>query len=264
MNNTIRRIPRPIGTTELGKQYNNTKDNQVYNKLYEQVIHHYLRNNFTFCGIPMNIEVFSHYIKYPVHLIQKHITSYGRTLNEVHGEMLGQDIGRALTLEILKWGLEDRSRAVQQLNILASSQQGEYKPFISAEVTKAIKLGMDATANLMGLLGKLGTPDLNPKMPNGALIPEGAITADQAVLLLKANNIPTLHQDTKAQERLYLEYDIENMPEVNALNQTGLDTSKEGLGLKDVTRLSDDLIEKEKHTNRRANEFDIDMDYDSV
>jgi len=218
--------------------------------------------------------------------LQKGIMSYGNQLGDITKEMLGggtmNDTVRALKFLTINWGLEDRSKAQQQLTLLLSSQGAKYTPFISGEVNKAIKLVMDSTAQMLTVVksivpqgsnsqGPFIDADYNENNPNEM---SSGITIDEAVRFLKQENVTPLKDDTNAQEALYLEYNIEDTPEVNALQQTGLDISKEGLGLKELTKLSDKQMEalvikkkiakKDKHMNRRADEIGFDFDSDQV
>lgn len=196
--------------------------------------------------------------------VMRHINSYGKEMNKLNRELTNGDMIRALTNLSFSWVLEDKSLISQQIAILQSSQGLSYKPFISGELNKAIKLGMDANTNMMGLL-KAMTSSNGPITPyqdpdNGPT--EKGITADDAVRLFKAHDYPALNRDEAQRDRLALEYDIENMPEVNALLQVNMDTSKEGLNMMNITKLDESLIIN--HGNRREEEFDIDIDSDQV
>jgi hypothetical protein len=197
----------------------------------------------------------------------RHLGTYGKELGKLNKELTNGDMVRALTNLSFSWGLEDRSAIQQQIAILQSSQGASYKPFISGELTKAIKVGMDSNAQLQSLLKVL--------MPsgNGTLLPfqdqdndnEGqgkGVTVDEAIRILKANNVPQLLQDPEGREALKSLYEIERMPEVNALRQVNMDTSKEGLGILDITNIKEGQIIG--HDNRREEEFEIDPDSDDI
>jgi hypothetical protein len=199
--------------------------------------------------------------------VMRHLGTYGKELGKLNKELTNGDMVRALTNLSFSWGLEDRSAIQQQIAILQSSQGASYKPFISGELTKAIKVGMDSNAQLQSLLKVL--------MPsgNGTLLPfqdqdndnEGqgkGVTVDEAIRILKANNVPQLLQDPEGREALKSLYEIERMPEVNALRQVNMDTSKEGLGILDITNIKEGQIIG--HDNRREEEFEIDPDSDDI
>jgi len=146
---------------------------------------------------------------------------------------------------------------------MISSQGDVYKPFVSSEVTKALKLVMDSnaqTANLLQGLMKNGAPNVAILMPNEAPkshMAQGALSVDQVVMQLKALGVPTLGQDLGAQGHIYEVHGIADTPEVGARLQTGIDTSKEALTLNRITKLQN--IEG-THINRRAEELGIDDD----
>jgi len=273
--NNITRVPRPIGSTELSTMYNNTLDNDHYTSLIKNVIFHYIRNNFSYNGIYMNIEQFSRATKLEINLIQKHIAEYGKELYKGQGDMMGKGIEmiRAIQSSVFFWGLEDRSLAMEQFNLLKASQQNSYKPFVSGEVNKALKLVMDSSTNMQQFirsLGHTGSSSLMPYDPDfdNENVTEKGLTVDDVVKVLKAENITPLKDDFEQQKALALEYGIEALPEVNALRQTGIDKSKEGLNIKTLTTISPEQIMKasgEKgHINRRATELDIDLESDEI
>lgn len=261
---TPNRIPRPIGTTELSNLYNRTNDNQYYEDLYQKTIHHYIRNNFSYCGIYYNIEQFSKLIGVKETDIMRHLNSYGQELSKLNREMVGGDLIRAITSISMSWALEDRSAIQQQVAILQSSQGAEYKPFVSGELTKAIKVAMDSNASMQSLLrtimpsqGATFLPLEEEGKPN-----EKGITVDQAVMLMKSEKVTPLLQDPDKRESLKAQYNIEAMPEVNALRQVNMDTSKEGLGILDITKVKEGQIIG--HENRREEEYGIDPDSDEI
>lgn len=259
------RQPRPLGTTELGIQYNRTYDNDHYISMKQLIINHYIRNNFSYCGQYMNIEQFAYMIKESPITIQKQMGNYGKELVKLNDELFSGDICRALANFSINNCLEDRSLAHQQLSLLLHSQGSSYAPFISGEVNKAIKLMMDANTNLQSLIRTLGGNTASPlgaqENPNRNSDGNG-ITTDEAVRLIKDMAITPLLQDDKARDNLYREYGIGDTPEVNALLQVGMDTSKEGLAMNDITKLNMDQVIT--HENRREEEFDLDPNSDEI
>lgn len=269
MNTIIRRIPRPIGSTELGKLYNNTKDNDAYIRLHENIIHHYIRNNFSYCGHYMNIEMFAVMSGIKQEDIKRGLVSYGNVLKGVSDDMTNSGIMRAAFQQSFFGMLEDRSRAVQQYEILALEQNGNYVPFLSSEVGKAIKLMMDSTGNMVNFMKSMGSgiSDFDAQSPQG-LPTKNGVTVDDAVMLMKANNVTPLLQDPRHQEALFIEHGLDDMPNVDARTQTGIDTSREGLNMSRIADLQTlkevdlEIIEDKvtKHQNRRAREIGKDLE----
>ena len=79
-------------------------------------------------------------------------------------------------------------------------------------------------------------------------------------------NKPLL-EDSEARQQLFLEHNISDLPEINANMQHNIDTSREGLSF-NVPLVDDALVLSEDedlgHINRRAEEYDIDLDQDEV
>jgi hypothetical protein len=148
--------------------------------------------------------------------------------------------------------------------------QGQtYKPFISAEVTKALKLNQEANSQILNILSKFAGPsggimDLGQK-ESPTENQSQMLTVENALSIIQSqpNHIPLL-EDPEAKENLYMEYSIGDMPEVNATRQINYDTSKEGLGIKDLTLLGDDVEEDDHHSTRREKQLGIDMDIDQI
>jgi hypothetical protein len=222
----------------------------------------------------MNIEEFSFKVKIKIEDIKKEVINYGNGLAKLNKEMVGGDMTRALSSMAFFGILEDRSRIAQQLNIMIASQQNEYRPFISGEVNRTLKMMMESTTNVMALMKSLmpsGQGSLMPfsqdQGPNDSNH-KGA-TVDDVVKLLKSENVLSLTDNKAQQENLFLKYNIENQPEVNALFQTGMDVSKEGLTMKDLTTLDAKILARETdkikaHENRRSHEEAIDIDHDEI
>lgn len=277
----MKRISRPIGTTELGKQYNLTHDEEKYQQLKTNIIHHYIRNNFSYCGNHMNIEQFSRYINIPISEIQKQITEFGSSMGnmgimEISNGKDGKDFIRAIQNLLVNFAFEDRSLAIQQLNIMRSSQGAEYVPFISGEVNRSLKLVMDSSINMANVF-KMLLPTGSSKFEiieenNAPMSTQNGVTVDDVISILKTSDVIPLKEDNTAQDKLFIEYDIDKTPEVNAMMQQGYDKSKEALNLKNITALSPEKLKElqskedkdERHTNRRANDFDFDFSSDQI
>ena len=176
-------------------------------------------------------------------------------------QLTGDDSLRALYSILIQGSLEDRSRALEQLSILKASQGDSYKPFVSGEVNKALKLVMDSNSSMASVLSSMtkGTgTNIFVGTPNGpgAEVPKDALTIDSAILQFKAMGIPTLKDDKAGQEAIYLEHNIAGMPETGARLQTGIDTSREALNMNNIEDL--------QHIDRRVNELEIDLDKDDT
>ncbi|MAO08094.1 MAG: hypothetical protein CL596_05210 [Alteromonas sp.] len=267
------RTPRPIGTTNIGASINNNQDN---NLLQLHIIDSYINSNFTYCNKAMSIEVFARYIGIDRQMILERITNKGKDLYQmVDPEQQGDQL-RALIGITLGNALTDRSLALEQHSILASEQGGVYKPFISGEVNKALKLVMESTSGILNIAKSLGGNQglnitLNNHNGDNNQENHNYLTAHQALELMhqqaKLEDGPSLLEDPSAKKALFEKYNIGATPIVKANEQQGLDDSREGLNFKDLAQLSDSKVDrpaKATHIDRRAREIEIDPDEDQI
>lgn len=265
----MERIPRQLGITLIAQ---NNKDN--IDIIKKHITISYIHNNYMYLDIPMNIETFSRYTNIDMTFINNIIIEEGKRQflnmgiedqNELHGATLKMALANALS---------DRGTALQQQNILLGAQQNRYIPFVSSEVTKAIKLSMESNTNILNVLSKMMGPGTSAITINNNLSQEQnqGLNVVQALDLIKAQADSThstpLLEDPNHQESLYMEYAIDDMPEVNATLQVGYDDSKEGLNIGKITDLiSDEVLDgdsSEGHIDRRAKALDIDLDSDNI
>lgn len=266
----MERTPRPIGSTQLG----NSNNQEL---LQQHIIQSYIQSGFTYCGKPMNIEQFALYIKVEPTTILEAITNRGKDIyTQADPEDQG-DLLRALVGTALENALTDRSRAVEQLNILSAAQGHSYKPFISGEVNKALKLAMESTQGILSIAKSIGGNQAlsvvinNDNRDQSKHLTQNFLTPDKALEMInlkaKEDDNMSLLDDPDKKQQLYLDNNIEDMPEVKANQQTGLDTSKEGLEFNKLAELSDEKVDRPKdlgHIDRRAQELDVDLDSDQV
>lgn len=267
------RTPRPKGTTEISYIYNKDKTEDNKHKLITHVIRHYINTNFCYCNQSMNLEQFSQYIQVEPNIIHKEIMDIGQIQYQMLNDKAKEEIFGGLIFNCFFGALSDRSTALQHSNILLAAQGQTYKPFISSEVTKALKLNQDANAQVLNVLTKfIGnqgpgisiTNNINANSNNNNQV----LTVEGALQLIQQNtdNRPLL-EDPEAKEALYIQYGIGSMPEVNANLQTGYDTSKEGLSfnkIADAQLIDDEEGKRSRHADRREKAYNIDTEADEV
>lgn len=267
---TNKRVPRPKGLTEIASYQNTNK--AVEGKIEEHMIRHYISTGFQYCNENMGIDQFSRLTGIEPSIITEKIIEYGSdTMGMVDPEESGA-ILRALVGVVLKETLTDRSKALQQHSILFAAQGHSYKPFISGEVTKALKLGQEATSNLMNfyrmMAGNEGTKVLINNT-NQVQTQTNYITPDQALELIaqKDTKAPLL-ENPEQRDVLFLEHNISDTPEVQANKQQGVDLTKEGVNFNKLAKVSEGLVNDmdeprvNLHKDRRAIELDVDLDID--
>lgn len=268
MNTNKERVPRPKGLTELGQAYNN--NGITLEELQNHTVNHYIATGFKYCGKAYNIEDFSKLTGIDQHIITNATIAYGQTtINLVDPNQSG-DILRAVIGTLLNETLADRSRALTQLDILSRAQGQTYKPFVSGEVNKALKLTQESTAALLSLY-KTMAPSTGPSVlvqnTINAQTQNNYITPTEALeLIATRDQRPPLLEDPDSKELLFKKHNLQDTPEVQANKQQGVDLTKEGATFHKLAKVSDGLLEdpKDRHTNRRARELGIDLDHDEI
>jgi len=249
------RIPRPMGSTEKGYYYSKTQKQEDLNKLQNHIVQHYITNNFNYCERHYNIEQLSILINLPTSHILKHTIDYGHNIQANMDRLTSGESLRAVLALGIQASLEDRGRAIEQYSILRASQGNGYKAFISGEVNKALKLVMETGTNIASITKSMGTGNNLNVLINGAQQgnednAQQGVNVDEAIMLIKESGIVPLGLNPVGQEKIFIDHQIEDMPEVCALKQEGVDTSKEALNLNTLT----DFDDQEDHTDRRAKE----------
>ena len=271
MDKIVKRLPRPKGTTEIGHLY--IKGGASIEQLEDNIVGHYIRTGFMYNGKGMSIEAFCNYLQIDSDKVFLSITDKGKDMYNMVDPKEQGEVLRALLGAALSGALSDRSSALQQLSILQSAQGHGYKPFISGEVNKALKLTMESTQGILAIARSLaGTQGLSVIVNNNngdQVQNNNYLTSDKAVEIMQANTVgPTLISNPDAKQALYAKHDIDDMPTVKANEQRGLDVAREGLTFDKIAPLSDDKVDKiehkDHHITRREKELGIDMEKDQI
>lgn len=224
------------------------------------------------CGQTYDIHSLANSLKVPVESIRIHMRDEvlkSRVWDSEHQE----ELLKGLIGQMISWTLEDRIRINGQINLLTASQGGTYKPFISAELNKAMKMGLESSTAMQSLIARLtgGGQTTNIfnmfQQNNEQNIQNNFVTRDDVLEILSGEQ----KQLPKSEQAKLLEsrYDLSSLPEVVATRQEGVDTSKEGLGGVDVKKLqqvTDNLKAanlaalEDHHSMRREIEMNIDQD----
>lgn len=293
MNKTTR-IPRPKGLTEISENYYKqtnsppqktneenhiTTNNETLNPIEEHIIRHYINTGYRYCNQSMDIITFSNYTGIDENKI--HQVIIGKTKDMGIGmdkEAVGDQV-RGILFGILGGALSDRQTALYHQQLLLGSQGDSYKPFISGEVTKALKLSQEANAQVLNILKSI-MPNKGPQIlnqfntqniyPNGeddSATSTPGLTVEQALAIIhQSESYVPLLEDQSQKEALKLEYLSDpEIPEVRAMHQHGMDVDREGLNFGKIAELSDGLlVDDNKHQDRRAKELDIDLESDEI
>lgn len=236
------------------------------------LINYWIANNMMFCGQPYPIQKFAQALNIPVSDIR--IVMRDQVLNSrIWDPDLQKEMLQGILGEQLAWCLEDRMEIAQQVNILRESQGNTYKPFISAEMTKALKLKLEASGNLSQLIRTLSgggnttnlfQVNIDQSQDNHT---ENTITIEEARTLIQQVNAEQALERPKEVALLETRYDLGSLPEVCAIKQV-VDTSKEGLNFSkaELNAVTDDykgamaISSEERHQIRREIEQNINPD----
>lgn len=266
------RLPRPLGATALGSEAYLSSDSSIKNKFIDFMINHWLLSNGFICGIQYDIQGLARGLKISVEVIRSHMRDKVMT-SKVWDKESQEKILYGLMGELVGWTLEDRMRINAQIEILTRSQAGKYTPFISAELNKALKLGLESGTALQGVLSKLvggGTTTniFNLMQQNNDNSVNNYLTPAQVIDIIHKESV----QLEKPEQAKLLEtrYDLDSLPEVVATKQEGVDLSKEGTGktlnlesLKAVTdnfKAAMNSADNDHHAMRREIEQMVDLD----
>lgn len=267
--NKMVRFPRPMGTTAMALEYQKNPNDELLIKIHNYIINQWLMGNGVLCGITYDINTFSYRMGIDINYIR--VFMRDRLLSSrIWDKDKAEDLLQALMGEQLAWALEDRMEIAHQVNILRESQGGQYVPFISAELGKALKLKLESSTSLQSIVRNLtggSTTNIFAQFnQQNNVTQQNAITVEEArQIVLESQRVLDKPEEAKLLED---RYDIKSLPEVVATKQEGVDTSKEGLNLNkaELMQITDDYkgamssFSREHHELRREIKMRIDPD----
>ena len=270
MKNTHKiRLPRPLGITQAMADYHNNPDPGLLSKIQTFLIQQWLLSNGKVCGRSFDCSSLSKFLGCSTSMIQEHMRDQVLG-NKIWDRATQEDMAASLMGQQIMWALEDRMEINQQVQILRDAQGNRYVPFISAELNKALGLKLSSSNSLQSILKSMsGGGSINIfqqfNQQNGS--ESEAVSVETAITLIQEENSKIVSKDKDLQ---YIEatYGIEELPEVVATKQLGIDTSKEGLTLNtsELNQITDNYkgvlrdFEGEHHDIRREIELGIDLD----
>lgn len=145
----INRLARPQGSTFLSLRYQETQTQEDKQNLFKQVVAAYTLQGFMWNNKPCTINQLSQILRIPTQEILIHISELGQNMGSLATPENIENTLKSIVTLGTTWAIQDRGLVSQQLNQLLVSQDGKYKPFISAEVNKALKLILESNKNLM-------------------------------------------------------------------------------------------------------------------
>lgn len=286
----IIRVPRPIGLTQMLNQYNKLSDENekstLLTKIRDHVIHIWTLNSGNICGKIYSLNDLSRFLGIDVAYIQIYLRDQVINSNIWKTE-IQQDILEGLLGQQLSWVLEDRMDVQNQVDLLRASQGGKYTPFVSAELNKALKLKLETSTSLQSIIRSLtGGNTVNnnffTQINNNSDNTEKGVTREEAIQIIESSQKSLSVDEKRSIPANFIEenYELDSLPVVCALDQEGVDTSKEGLTLNkqelnivtdnyrgaleasnlDLEELSNEIEERYHHEHRRQLEIGEDLD----
>lgn len=146
---TITRQPRMLGLTFLSLQHQQHKTEESKQKLYQHLISQYTINGFTLQGRSMNIYELSQYLNIKPEQTMQYINQVSASIGSLVNPAQIQETMQSIISLSSTWAMQDRGQIELQNTLLLKSQGNKYKPFISSEVNKSLKLKLEANKNLM-------------------------------------------------------------------------------------------------------------------
>ena len=274
----IQRLPRPFGVTQaMVLVHKSDEQNRptLIKRANDFMVQSWLLSNGSICGKSYSISELARFLECEVSDIQlfmkDKLLSTRIWDKEVQEQMVESLLGQTVM-----WTLEDRMDVQSQLDLLKTSQNGKYTAFISSEVNKALKLKLDSTAAMQGLMRALSGNNTvnifnNPVQNNQTNIQQGVNQEEALALITQA--IHELPEGKKHDDLNFIEatYDVNSFPEVVATNQADINADREGLKImkKENNKIIDNYKihrseqgELDMHEIRREIELEIDDDED--
>lgn len=286
------RLPRPMGITAMVKQYHSMDpgDDKVAMgiRINNSIINAWFLSSGNLCGVPYSLHDLSQFLVVDPSYIQNWMMNQVIQSNLWDPQMNTQMVNSIMGQTIV-WALEDRMEVQSQVDLLKRSQNGRYAPFISAEVNKALKMKLDTSTSLQSLVrlltgGGSTTNNFFTQFNNNLPKEEASgITIQEALAIIQEEQGKLTEPKDSTLKYIENNYDVNEFPEVCALDQVGVDTEKEGLNLiggelniisgnyKGAIEVADGefkaieeeiIINTNKHITRRQLELGEDMDAD--
>ncbi len=149
------RTPRPQGSTFLATKARESNNDEDKQRLLRHLVTHYTTTGFRWNGVSTNINQLSHILKVPIPDIMELVSETGTHMGSLASPENIKNTLQTITTLMTSFALEDRGLIMQQLSLLQQSQDGKYKPFITAEVNKALKLALESNKNIQDIFKSL-------------------------------------------------------------------------------------------------------------
>jgi len=235
---TIKRIPRIQGVTLMNKE-----------RRKEYIVKQYINNGMMYLNQHIPIPEFSNIFNIDISMIVRIMSEQSGLKASILGNEDGlAKAGEALAEMIIFWGLQDKHTAQAQLGTLLKSQGADYKPFITAEVNKALSNTMTATKNLMETFKTIIPADTLSEREKHKDSAKGKVLyIEDAIEIIQKNNITPLNSSDTL-DALRASY-LHGTPNIIAMQQE--DFKPESLGGGNTLQAPNEELIESKHDTRR-------------
>lgn len=273
--NINNRYPRPLGVTSLMVEYHRSENEEALDKIRSYMINQWLLSNGQICGKTIEILALAKFLDCDPETIRVQMRDNFLS-SKVWDKDHQEEMLNALMGTQLVWALEDRMEVDRQLNLLKTSQGDSFKPFVTAEVNKAISLKLSSSTNLQSILKSMqGGGSINIfNQVNTQNNQNQFLTKEEAMKMIQDGNQKLL--DSK-KETLYIEahHNIAELPEVIATKQQGIsqDSAVSHINPTELKAITDIYSKDDpealpapketRHDTRRAQLLGIDLDSES-
>jgi hypothetical protein len=255
------RYPRPLGLTSTCHQYNQDKTTQNKQKVIKHILRAYINKQMTYNDKPISLSDLAIITDTPEQILYRELCRQVQQYSGILGD--GEEALnylRGLNFYALKTILEDKAQCLNQLQILASSQDGTYKPFISGAVNQALSISLQATKNLTDILKNMAPSPAQTQIliqnQQAQSLNQKGIGINEAMEIIQAQKINTLEYSEEPYQALPIKAEFGTLPEVRANYQQGTQDAQ----LSEISNLQGKL--KTKHQDRRADQLDLDTEND--
>lgn len=143
------RKPRPQGTTMLALHYQQYPNEDTLNKLINHILYIWVTNGFNWDNNSFTIPEMAQFLKIPESEITDKISKTATNMGSLVSPETIEETAKTLITLSTSFSLQDRGTIQNQLHKLLKSQGDTYKPFISSEVNRTLKLMLESNRNLM-------------------------------------------------------------------------------------------------------------------
>ena len=189
------RLPRPHGSTFLSLKYQQSQQEQDREALLIHLVNLYTLEGFRWNGKPTSIPQLASILQVPQTQIMDLVSQTGQNMGSLASPQNIKNTLQSIITLSTSYAIQDRGLILDQLDKLAVSQDNKYKPFITAEYNKVLKLVLDSNKNIMdsyktfftstnpttNILNVIGTPEDDGK---------DYVTPDQALQIIHQKRLP--------------------------------------------------------------------------